>query len=114
MIIEIKPRQSGKTNYIIEQANKHENSIVITYSIMERKRLSRKVKNVICYKDGGLSWSEFDYLYFDECFLMDNLPMDFLHYLSETRHIYMVGTSHNNFDTNMLNYIKKYYPEHLL
>ena len=68
--IEIKPRNSGKTNYIIEQCNLNEDSVCYVFNYSALKVLTHKIKNVYHYKDTTVGITRYKNIYFDECFLM--------------------------------------------
>jgi len=115
--INIRPRQSNKTNEVLELYRSKDNSVMFSFDERTANYITRKhlIEHSYSYKNTKIGWSNFDNIYFDECFKMQNLPMDFLHYLTEKgKTVYMVGTPSGNMDENMEKYMFKYLPEYFI
>ena len=118
--IRIRKRQSGKTTNLCKDYKDNEHngpSVMFSASVQESNYKIRKyyVENSWNYKETSRGWSTYDYLYFDECFQMSNLPMSFLHNLTLSgRTVKMTGTPNGKLDPNMEQYMMKYYPEYFI
>ncbi len=111
----IKPRQSGKSGSIIKFCENEPDSVIYSFTHQNVKRILRKIPNSYHYKDSTVGLSRYKHIYYDDCFYMSNLPMNFLHNLTLKGYkVTMIGTPAFNLDDNMLRYFKEYYPEELI